>query len=537
MTPQLSQAHIAAVNRNRRIVLNFDVTYPINISFDAHGSVDAFVAHLFTFADDAGSQIDSIWWNWGEGNQAPYPSEFLPLYDHPLYRQWVEVGVDIVQIVLEATRQRGLEAFFSHRMNGSDNDLGPFARIPMKVQHPDWMFRTPWCTHEDNGYWNFALEEVHEYVLRNLREVAERYDFDGIELDFARGVVFPAGQGWLNRDKLTQFIRELRLMLLEIERRRERPFLLAARVPENLVGCHFDALDVETWARQQLVDIFTLGVRSFDVDIVAFRQITVGTPIKLYPSIDDHHASDGYQNPGIEVFRGMAANWWHQGADGIQTFNFNYAPDAPYKGQDWQSHQLAYHEIGSPETLQGKHKVFVVQRRGGGHGPRVIPNPEDWSTPRHSYANSNMLAPLPAKLANNDKVDTLLTVVVADDVAAEADRVERIAIRLLLSDPEAEDLPADQRLQVVTVATIGHPGNLQNIPAAKGIEAQIEVRLNNVPLGRPTVDGGWLVFEAAPNLFAVGENLVGVRATQPPAGAQHEIWIEKLEVHVAYQRR
>ena len=53
-------------------------------------------------------------------------------------------------------------------MNGSDNDLGPFACIPAKVAHPDWLFRTPWCTHEDNGYWNFALPQVHEYVLRNF---------------------------------------------------------------------------------------------------------------------------------------------------------------------------------------------------------------------------------------------------------------------------------------------------------------------------------------------------------------------------------
>ena len=43
-----------------------------------------------------------------------------------------------------------------------------------------------------------------------------------------------------------------------------------------------------------------------------------------------------------------------------------------------------------------KDKAFVVQRRGGGHGPTVIPNPEDWSTPRSHYANTCMLAPLPA---------------------------------------------------------------------------------------------------------------------------------------------
>ena len=112
--------------------------------------------------------------NRGEGNQAPYPSGRLPLYDHPLYRGWAEQGTDIVGLVLQETRRRGLEAFFSHRMNGSDNDLGPFAVIPAKAAHPEWTFRTPWCTHEHNRYWDFSHPEVREYALENMREVAER---------------------------------------------------------------------------------------------------------------------------------------------------------------------------------------------------------------------------------------------------------------------------------------------------------------------------------------------------------------------------
>ena len=531
---QLSQEHIEATQRRRQVVVNFDVTFAINTRFESFPNVDELVEHMFGFADAEGSQIDAIWWNWGEGNQAPYPSQILPLYDHPLYQKWAEEGTDIVGLFLQATRKRGLEVFFSHRMNGSDNDLGPFARIPMKVEHPEWMFRTPWCTHADNGYWNFALAEVHQHELRKLGEVAEKWDFDGMELDFARGVVFPAGEGWINHERLTEFMRRLRGLLLEVGARRGRPFLLAARVPETLTGAHFDGLDVEQWAREQLVDIFVLGVRSFDVDLQTYRRIVAGTGIKLYPSIDDHHAADGYQNPGIEVLRGVAANWWQQGADGVHTFNFNYAENAPYAGQDWQSHLMAYREIGRPATLQRKNKVFVVQRRGGGHGPTVIPNPEDWTTPRSHYANTNMLAPLPAPLDNEGKGDTLLSLWVGDDLEAEAGHIESVSVRLLLSDPAAEDLSAEQRLQTIEVATIGHPGGpLYNIPAVKGVEEGIEVRVNNILLDRAVVEGGWLVFRAASGSFAVGENLIGiVVGGRPLEGPQ--LLIEKLEVEVKY---
>ena len=528
----LSPAHRAALHCQRRIIVNFDVTFAINVCHRRQPdcALGKMVESLFEFADAKGSMIDGIWWNWGEGNQAPYQSDLLPLYDHPLYLQWVDAGIDIVGLVLEATRRRGLETFFSHRMNGSDNDLGPFARIPLKVEHPEWTFRTPWCTHADNGYWNFALSEVHEHVLTALREVLERWPFDGLELDFARGVVFPQGEGWVNRDRLNEYMTRVREMSLEIAARRGRPLLLAARVPENLPGCHFDGLDIESWVRERWVDLLVLGVRSFDVDLSAFRRVVEGSEVKLYPSLDDHHASDGYQNPGIEVLRGVAANWWAQGADGIHTFNWNHGEDAPYKGQDWSSHLQAYRELGHCERLAGKDKIFVVQRRGGGHGPTVIPNPEDWSTPRYAYANTNLLAQLPAAVANDGRTDTLLRIYLGGD----SKRVKSALLRLLLSDPGAAGLAEEQRLARVEVATIGHPdGRLINEPAAKGIETLIRVRLNNIPLAEPTVEQGWLIFALGPELVAVGEHLIGIGVVGRADG-EAELVVEKAEIAVKY---
>ena len=179
----------------------------------------------------------------------------------------------------------------------------------------------------------FAINVCHR---KNLREVAERWPFDGIELDYARsGVCFPAGTAWLRRDCMTGFVREMREMLLRIGKGRGRPMLLAARVPENLAGCRFDGLDVETWAREELVDLLVPGVRSLEVDLVDFRRICRGTQIRLYPSIDDHHASDGYQNPGIELFRGLASTWRRDGADGLHNSTSTSAPMRPTPGQDW----------------------------------------------------------------------------------------------------------------------------------------------------------------------------------------------------------
>ncbi|HHZ92812.1 TPA: hypothetical protein EYN98_21255 [Candidatus Poribacteria bacterium] len=74
-----------------------------------------------------------------------------------------------------------------------------------------------------------------------------------------------------------------------------------------------------------MVDILTLGSPSIDCDIEGFRYVTSGHNIKLQPCHDDHHASDAYQYPPIEFFRGMAVNWWQQGADSVMTFNWSNA--------------------------------------------------------------------------------------------------------------------------------------------------------------------------------------------------------------------
>ena len=399
---KLSDQHLAAVDRRRRVVVNRDAIHGDPTFTDP--SIQDLVGYKFDFIDHFPTHIDSLWWNWGEGHQAPYPSKILPhyaqTYNHPGYQKWLDEGIDPVQIFLDETRKRKLEAFYSYRINGGDNDLHlqPTRNISLKEAHPDWLIHLPW---RESGLWNFAVQGVRDYKLSILREVAENYNFDGMEIDFARTCpVLPPGRQWQLRHHLTEFMRELRAMLLEFEDKRNRPFLLAARVPETVEGAHFDGLDVETWAHEQMVDLFALGVRSFEVDIQGYRVFTRHRNIKLYPSLDDWHSSDGYQWPPIEIFRGIFANWWRQGADGIHTFNFSYGrpekaarigvpfPDPVVnvwrsaqwsQTPVWETHLQAYREMGSAQKLRTKNKTFVIQRRGGGGHPSL--EPEKWHTP------------------------------------------------------------------------------------------------------------------------------------------------------------
>ena len=323
---ELSAEHLAAVERRRRIVVRYDIT----------GDPKDFVGEppppeqlakwwdaQLSLQDMPGTQIDSIIW-WSEGGvEASFKSDVRPVGEW--IKGWVEAGVEIPSLALEQSQRRGIESFYQLAMNGYDvgwdgTKVVP-ATIPEKAAHPEWLL---WpYGHVESGFMNYAVPGVRDYITEIVREVAWRFDHDGINLDFARlDVLLPPGHQWELREHLNDLMRTVRAVLLERARVRGRPYLLSVQIPPDVVSCHYTGIDIETWVREGLVDILILGCRTFDVDVRDFRRLTAGHPVKLYPCIDAHHSSDGYVHPSLEVQRGAAANWLHQGADGVCTFNY-----------------------------------------------------------------------------------------------------------------------------------------------------------------------------------------------------------------------
>ncbi len=541
----LSPDHIAAAHRQRRIIYQDDVlcTRAFRQGEITTERWQKIVDFYMSRLDAAPNQIDSVWHEWGEGNNAVWPSKVLPETTFA-FPEWWAIGIDPVRGLLDETRERGREVFFSYRINGSDNDplfdqphdfKDP---IPLKAEHPDWLFKR-W-----HAFWDFTFDGVRDLKLAILKEVAEKYDYDGISIDFARiPMLFPEGQQWTHRNLLTDFIRKLRTTLLEIGSRRASPYLLAVRIPEDIPGCHFDGMEVETWIEESLVDILVVGTRTASVDIRGFRDLTSGTDIRVYPSWDDHHSSDGYRHPSLEVWRGVCANWWRKKPDGIHTFNLTsphpethnaleieLAPrhrggpaDELELEEAWEIQRHVCNEIGTPESLEGLNKVFYVERRGGGHGEDFTPNPDNWYTPRLAYFQTNMRAALPAQLLDDGVADTLLALDVADTMSDLADSIDLLELRIAFTCRGKDDSI--------------EPGTLVD-------QLEVEVRVNNLLLeGARRVEEDptalnvhfqdWLAYDVSPSWLAVGENLIGIRLVRR---LDHEapIRIEKVELHVRY---
>jgi hypothetical protein len=425
----LSGEHAAAVARPRRIVDQCDAM-DVLLLLDA--DIDTWLQFVFGHADTSGSQVDAICWDIGMAadTYSIYPSSILPALDFPRLQKYRDRGVDWVGRLVYGCHARGLEAFWNARI--SEVDLPqPWAencghtdercRNALKTAHPDWVVPCWWWL----GLWNLASPALRAHKVAVLRELVTLYDFDGIQLDFARHIpCLPLGRQGRLRHHATAYVRQVREMLLEVSRQKGRPILLAAKVPENLPGCRVDGLDIEAWAEGRLVDMLVLGSRTSTVDVPAFRALTAGSGIRLCPTFDRHHTTDGYYDAPIEYLRGVYANWWQQGADSVATFNWPCASPAAHARlgcPDWVNpgqYTTGALELGSYATLRGKDMVFAVERRGG----------YPWA---EGYHNRNDDRALPCALTNHG-TPTVLPLYVFEDLGAAGATVASITLRLVL---------------------------------------------------------------------------------------------------------
>ena len=194
----LSDAHRAAIDRPRRIIMQYDINCEGMPFGMRSGSVspdlrqEAVEFHMAALREK-GNQIDSVWWELGEGEVAQWPSEVLQT-QQTVFPPWWEAGLDPVELLVEATQEMSREVFWSYRINGSPWPRQPLEAQTFKTEHPEWAHQgLPQIP--TSLFWDFSFPAVREHKVRILKEVAQKYNFDGISLDFARvPVLFRAGQ-------------------------------------------------------------------------------------------------------------------------------------------------------------------------------------------------------------------------------------------------------------------------------------------------------------------------------------------------------
>ncbi len=415
----LSPEHIAAAHRTRRSILHYDAR---TVATECGGLkapegmslFEAYRLRLWNYIDNIIGQVDSIHWDTCFSDEIAFCHRSkLPTENQPVFKQLAEEGVDCYDEYISGSRSRGLECILTHRISGPN--VG--GDHPFKIAHPEFYIKD-WALQP-----NLACEEIRKLKLHMFEDIIADYDFDGYEVDFCRHTPFlEPGHQWELREHVTQFMRELRLLTLEAEKKYNHPVLLSARVPETADGCKKDGLDLKKWAQEGLVDTLTIGSRSFEVDIESIRKETEGR-IKLFPCFDAHHQTDAYADPAPEILYGVFANWWAQGADGITLFNLYACDWETYLNtcaKAFTPHRHPLEQVlpvlGDEKLLAPLDKTFVVERKGG----------YPWE---NGFANNNNYKQLPVIL-KNDGCPEMVSLYVADPISHNAAKIKSLYLNV-----------------------------------------------------------------------------------------------------------
>ena len=299
----------------------------------ADGGADVFLvnpnAQLVNYPSKAW-QTD--WEGYTEGDRSFFggiPDKTVPRREHIVKNKarLAEEG-DYLAIALARCRERGIAPGVSLRMNDMHDANTPTSHVFSRFWKENPQFRLkPW----DGRSWgsagfDYAHSEVREYFLSLIRELAQDYDLDVLELDFLR---FPF---YFSRDDIdrhcetmTGFIREVRQILDATG----RPIALIPRVASSPGAALLLGFDVQAWAQQGLVDGITAAnfvEGAWDVPVAEFRSL-VGPDVAVYAGMEvSADRRDGlptrYVAESAEMLRGFAAGYLAAGADGINTFNF-----------------------------------------------------------------------------------------------------------------------------------------------------------------------------------------------------------------------
>jgi hypothetical protein len=263
-------------------------------------------------------------------------------------------GTDSLTLVTDFGHQHGMEVFWSMRMNDT-HDSGDMALLcKWKQEHPEYLMgkkgdKSPHGARRWSAV-NYGVPEVRDKVFRILQDVSARYAVDGIELDFFRHPVYfkpqmtgdPVTQD--DCDMMTDLLRRVRAMTVEVAAKRGRPVLIAARVPDSLGFAKGIGLDIERWLQEDLVDVL-VGTGYFHFEpwenFVALGR-KHGVPVYACLSGSRVVSSKEPESGGGEtapLWHGEAAVAWRAGVDGIYIFN-RFNPNDPL-----------FRTLGSPDTL------------------------------------------------------------------------------------------------------------------------------------------------------------------------------------------
>ena len=260
---------------------------------------------------------------------APIPAEQRRRFRN-LIHNMLEVhrqGVDYPARIIQRCRHHGISPWISLRMNDvhcNDNLAHPF--------HGELWRKPEYFRKGHPGYYARGLDYAHQEVRDHYRavivETLERYDVDGLELDFMREpYLFSKGEEQAGGKTLTQWLREVRQLADQAAARRKHPVKLGVRVPSEPETALGLGLDAPTWAKEGVVDLVVATPRwrtmHFDIPLRKWRTL-LGDRVTLAGGLETRcqpYIGAPVSHMDAEYAAGAAVSVLSGGADAVYLFN------------------------------------------------------------------------------------------------------------------------------------------------------------------------------------------------------------------------
>ena len=332
---------------------------------------DSSITHVFFNGNAMRTSFDSqVWDSIWSGRNLPYTHE-EPGSDSPSFEKWVYncqllhiKGIDPYAIWIARCREKGISPWLSMRMDDTHEVDNPESPLHSEFwrDHPEY-----WLVPGSPVYFyrglDYGIQEVRDYHLALVKEYLERYDADGLEIDWMReSYLFKPGHEKEGTAFLMDFMHQVRELAKQFSAKRDHPIKVAVRVPALPETARSMGLDAIAWAHADLIDMLIVSPRwdTADFDIPVERWIELLGPAAatltivacMTDRIQPFYGPD-FIFDSVEPMRGFAASMLDRGAE--QIYLFNHMPDP--SGPSWQA---IYDQGGRRETVLARPRRHIV---------------------------------------------------------------------------------------------------------------------------------------------------------------------------------
>jgi hypothetical protein len=398
-----------------------------------------------------------------------------------------------ITLLAKLCRAAGMKFFPSLRMNEHYNmevDSASYGRL--RRERPELLIgrvgeQIPADTllHGIRTGLDYTHPDVRAFMTGIIFELIERFDIDGIELDFMRHpAFFRSEEAYANRYLVTDLIQRVRDRISKIASSTGRQIELAVRTPPTLADSARIGLDAESWVKEGLVDLVIAGggFIPFETPIAEFVDAAAGTKCKilgcfeaLRPNLDE------------EVLRAIAARYWDAGASGLYFFNYFTLPN------EWKRNVLT--DLSNLQRLSQLTKWYESDRsRREGSGSSQI---------GHTFDNAIPLTQLPVTLERTYSQPS--AAILIDVVESETPDACKLRLRIDRLEGNGELIVTFNQTELSWMDAKRSTDTWSQLQYAPGSSGHPSTTSPHV------VPGEVLEFEVPPAILRRGKNVIEVR--------------------------